>query len=122
VTAPFAFDGLDRVFHERGRLAICSALVASAGEIAFVALQQACDLTDGNLNRHLHQLAEMGIVEMRRVTGRGRPQTLVTITETGRERFLHYIDTLENVVRDVQKSRKRTASPERTIPSTSTSQ
>lgn len=59
---------------------------------------------------------------MRRVTGRGRPQTLVTITPTGRERFLQYIDRLEDVVRDVQRSRKRSTSPERTVPATSTSQ
>lgn len=122
MTAPFALGGLDRVFHERARLAICSALVASPEGSSFVALQEACDLTDGNLNRHLHQLAEMGIVEMRRVTGRGRPQTLVAITANGRERFLQYIDALEGVVRDVQRSRKRNTSPERTTPATSTSQ
>lgn len=118
----YAFSGLDRVFHERGRLAICSALIAHADGLSFTQLQEACELTDGNLNRHLHALAEMGIVEMRRITGKGRPQTIVRVTREGSERFLNYIDELENVVRDVQRARKRKASPARTIPARSTSQ
>lgn len=122
MTAPYAFSGLDRVFHERGRLAICSALIANPNGLAFTQLQEACDLTDGNLNRHLHALAEMGIVEMRRITGKGRPQTIVRITREGSERFLSYIDELESVVRDVQRARKRKTSPSRTVPANSTSQ
>ena len=118
----FAFGALDRVFHERGRLAICSALIAHPEGLSFTQLQEACDLTDGNLNRHLHALAEMGIVDMRRITGKGRPQTTVRITRAGRERFLDYIDALESVVRDVQRARKRKASPARTTPANSTSQ
>jgi predicted ArsR family transcriptional regulator len=120
--APYALDALDRVFHERGRLGICSALVANPDGLSFTQLQDVCDLTDGNLNRHLHALAELGIVETRRLTGKGRPQTMVRITREGRERFLDYIDALEDVVRDVQRARKRKASPSRTIPASSTSQ
>lgn len=120
--APFAFGGLDRVFHERGRLAICSALVASPQGCSFTQLQEACDLTDGNLNRHLHALAEMGIVQLTRVTGKGRPQTIVRITPDGSARFLDYIDALEAVVRDVQRARRRKTSPNRTLPASSTSQ
>jgi predicted ArsR family transcriptional regulator len=120
--APYALSALDRVFHERGRLAICSALVANVEGVSFTQLQEACDLTDGNLNRHLHALAELGIIETRRITGKGRPQTTVRITREGRERFLDYIDALEAVVRDVQRSRKRKGSPARTVPANSTSQ
>ena len=59
-----AFDQLERVFHERGRLAICSALVAHPEGLSFRVLQETCDLTDGNLNRHLHALAALEIVSM----------------------------------------------------------
>lgn len=72
--------------------------------MSFRQLQDACDLTDGNLNRHLHALAELGVVAIVRKTGDGRPQTLVRITPKGRERFLAYIDALEAVVRSVQQS------------------
>lgn len=120
--APYAYSGLDRVFHERGRLAICSALVARPEGISFTQLQEACDLTDGNLNRHLHALGELAIIETRRVTGKGRPQTIVRITPAGRARFLDYIDELEAVVRDVGRARKRKPSATASVPARSTSQ
>jgi len=118
----FTLPQLDRIFHERGRLAICSALVAHGDALSFTQLQEACDLTDGNLNRHLHALSELGVVRTDRVTGKGRPVTFVRITADGRERFLEYIDELESVVREVQRARKRKSSPARTVPATSTSQ
>lgn len=105
---------LDRVFHERGRLAICSALVAQSAGVSFSQLLETCDLTDGNLNRHLHALAEEGIVKTERRTGNGRPQTIVTITNAGRSRFLAYIDALEEIVRDVQRATSE--APGRTAP------
>ncbi|HEV8022236.1 MAG TPA: transcriptional regulator [Candidatus Lustribacter sp.] len=110
--APFAYSGLERIFHERGRLAVCTCLVANPHGMRFTELQDACALTDGNLNRHLHALAEVGVVAMERVTGRGRPATTVRITPDGRKRFLAYIDELESVVRDVHE-RSGDASPVR---------
>jgi predicted ArsR family transcriptional regulator len=100
--APFAFPGLERIFHERGRLAVCACLVANPGGMRFTDLQDACGLTDGNLNRHLHALAEVGVVTSERVRGHGRPTTIVRITDGGRTRFLGYVDELEAVVRGVQ--------------------
>jgi len=102
--APFAYEGLERLFHERGRLAVCTCLIANPDGMSFKALQDACALTDGNLNRHLHALAETGIVTLERVRGNGRPTTRVCITESGKARFLEYIDELEAVVRAVHES------------------
>jgi predicted ArsR family transcriptional regulator len=105
--APFAYEGLERIFHERGRLAVCTCLIANPEGMSFTALQEACALTDGNLNRHLHALAETGVVVLERVRGNGRPTTTVRITEPGRARFLAYIDELEAVVRAVNASEER---------------
>ena len=113
---------LDRVFHERGRLAICSMLAAKPEGVSFTQLQASCGLTDGNLNRHLHTLAEEKIVETERRTGNGRPQTIVRVTKRGRTRFLEYIDALAAVVRDVQKSTSSSVSPVRATPARNTSQ
>jgi predicted ArsR family transcriptional regulator len=99
--AQFAYEGLERIFHERGRLAVCTCLVANPDGMSFTALQDACALTDGNLNRHLHALAETGIITLSRTRGKGRPTTIVRITASGRGRFLAYIDELETVVRAV---------------------
>jgi predicted ArsR family transcriptional regulator len=105
--APFAYEGLERIFHERGRLAVCTCLIANPDGLSFTALQDACALTDGNLNRHLHALAETGVVQLERVRGHGRPTTMVRITEPGKARFLAYIDELEAVVRAVNASEER---------------
>jgi predicted ArsR family transcriptional regulator len=103
--APYAYNGLQRIFHERGRLAVCTCLVAHPEGLSFTDLQDACGLTDGNLSRHLAALAEMDVVSITKETGHGRPTTICRITHTGRTRFLSYIDELESVVRDVhQKS------------------
>jgi len=99
--APFAYAGLERIFHERGRLAVCTCLVAHPEGMSFTELQDACGLTDGNLSRHLSALAEMGIVAISKEAGSGRPTTTCRITKSGRTRFLSYIDQLEAVVRDV---------------------
>jgi|SRR5271166_1870222 len=99
--APFAYEGLERIFHERGRLAVCTCLIANERGLTFKQLQDACALTDGNLNRHLHALAETGVVTLERTRGAGRPTTTVRITEDGKARFLAYIDELESVVRAV---------------------
>lgn len=103
--APFAYPGLERIFHERGRLAICTCLIAHANGLSFTELQGACDLTDGNLNRHLHALAEVGIVSIDKQRGSGRGLTQYRITKRGRQRFLAYVDELESVVRDVHERR-----------------
>lgn len=107
--APFSYPRLERIFHERGRLAICTCLIAHPDGLSFTELQAACDLTDGNLNRHLHALGEVGIVATDKQRGAGRPLTLYRITKRGRQRFLAYVDELESVVRDVHE---RTVAPQ----------
>ncbi|HTA56372.1 MAG TPA: helix-turn-helix domain-containing protein, partial [Candidatus Acidoferrales bacterium] len=67
--APFSYPGLERIFHERGRLAICTCLIAHPDGLSFTELQTACDLSDGNLNRHVHALAELGIVITEKLRG-----------------------------------------------------
>lgn len=107
--APFAYPGLERIFHERGRLAICTCLIAHADGLSFSDLQVACDLTDGNLNRHVRALTDLGIVTIEKRRGPGRPMTLYRITKRGRKRFLAYVDELESVVRDVHARAQTTA-------------
>lgn len=101
--APFAYSGLERVFHERGRLAVCTCLIAHREGMRFAELQDACALTDGNLNRHLHTLTEVGVVTLVREQRGPRPVTIAKITPDGRERFLAYLDELEAVVRDARE-------------------
>ena len=49
----FAYDGLERVFHEKARLGIMTSLVTNPRGLVFSDLKEFCALTDGNLSRHL---------------------------------------------------------------------
>ncbi len=107
--APFAYDGLERVIHEKARLGILSSLIAHAEGLAFSNLKQLCALTDGNLNRHLQVLQEAGLVDVRKETSNKRPQTLCRLTSEGRRRFAEYIGVLEQIVSDAMGAHARSA-------------
>ena len=96
----FAYEGLERVIHEKARLGILASLVSHPDGLVFNDLKDLCSLTDGNLSRHLQMLQEAGLVEVWKGTRKNRPQTLVRLTESGRKRFGEYITVLESVVAD----------------------
>jgi len=96
----FAYEGLDRVIHERARLSVLTSLITNAKGLTFSDLKQLCSLTDGNLSRHLRVLEKGNMVEIVKGHDRNRPQTLCRITAAGRKRYLDYLATLEQVVKD----------------------
>src|SRR5258707_14104029 len=98
--APFSYDGLDRVIHEKARLGLLTSLMAYPKGLAFADLKQLCGLTDGNLSRHLQVLQEAGLVEVTKGYAGNRPHTSCRLTKTGRRRFLEYLAVLERLVRD----------------------
>jgi DNA-binding MarR family transcriptional regulator len=102
----FAYEGLDRVIHERARLSVLTSLITSPKGVTFGDLKQLCSLTDGNLSRHLSVLETAKMVEIVKGHDRNRPQTICRITLQGRKRYLEYLSTLEQVVRDAAKGTK----------------
>ncbi|HEX4023438.1 MAG TPA: transcriptional regulator [Steroidobacteraceae bacterium] len=102
----FAYDGLDRVIHERARLGVLTSLVSHPKGLLFADLKQLCALTDGNLNRHLRVLERAGLVAMTKDYERNRPQTLCRITAEGRKRYLEYVAVLEQVLLDADAALK----------------
>ncbi len=104
--APFAYDGLDRVIHERARLSVLTSLMTHANGLSFVELKQLCDLTDGNLARHLQVLGEEGMVRISKEGETGRAHTNVRVTAPGRKRYLEYLTILEQIVRDAASARE----------------
>ncbi len=102
----FAYEGLDRVIHERARLSVLTSLITNPRGVAFNDLKQLCALTDGNLSRHLSVLEAEKMVEIIRGHDRNRPQTICRITASGRKRYLEYLATLEQVVRDAANAAK----------------
>jgi len=96
----FAYEGLARIMHEKARLGILTSLAASPRGLFFTDLKELCALTDGNLSRHLQSLEEAGLVSTKRGQVGRRPQTLIRMTEVGRQRFAEYVLELERVVGD----------------------
>jgi len=109
----FAYEGLDRVIHERARLSILTSLITNPKGLTFNHLKQLCSLTDGNLSRHLRVLEKADLVEIVKGQERNRPLTLCRITVSGRRKYLEYLSTLEQVVRDAEKGSKGEHSAER---------
>jgi len=102
----FAYEGLDRVIHERARLSVLTSLITNPKGVVFNDLKQLCSLTDGNLSRHLRVLEAEKMVQIVKGHDRNRPQTICRITPAGRRRYLEYLSTLEQVVKDAAKGSK----------------
>lgn len=96
----FAYDGLDRVLHEKARLGILTALVTHRDGLSFTDLARLCALTDGNLSRHLDVLADEGLVKIDKAFAGRRPLTTCKLTASGHRRFREYLEQLERVLRD----------------------
>src|SRR5437763_16100203 len=104
----FAYAGLDRVIHEKARLSVLTSLVAHPKGLVFGDRREMCGLTDGNLSRHLQVLQEARLVAIEKGYELNRPQTIVRITPDGRQRYLDYLEVLEQVVRDAASAAKGT--------------
>ena len=106
VTNRFAYEGLDRIIHERARLSVLTSLTCHPKGLPFGDLKRLCALTDGNLSRHLRVLQRAKLVEISKSFRRNRPQTLCRITVAGRRRYIDYLSVLEQVVLDAATGAK----------------
>ena len=100
----FSYDGLNRVIHEKARLGILTSLATHADGLLFPELKDLCDLTDGNLNRHLQVLREADLIETWKRGEGKKSQTLARITAEGRRQYLAYLQVLESVVTDAAEA------------------
>jgi len=105
----FAYDGLNRIIHERARLSVLTSLVTHPRGLSFVDLKRLCALTDGNLSRHLQVLEHAELVTIVKDSGQGRTQTFCRITAAGRKRYVDYLAVLEQVVLDAAIGLKESA-------------
>lgn len=94
---PETFLQLDRVIHERGRMAIMSLLAASP-ELSFTELRDTLAMTDGNLTTHVRTLQEAGYVSVAKSYQNNRPLTTCALTAQGKKAFTNYINLLAQIV------------------------
>lgn len=98
---PELFLQLDRVIHEKGRMAIMSLLAASA-ELSFTDLKTALEMTDGNLTTHIRTLQEAGYVVVSKSFKNSRSLTLCSLTADGQKAFTKYVGLLEEIVKQTR--------------------
>lgn len=110
--APFAFEGLDRLLHEKARLAILTSLADHPTGLSFTELRDLCGLTDGNLSRHVQILEAAEILQVIKTFEGRRPHTSCRLTDEGRSRFSDYLGVLEQVLRAARRSEDGYRTPE----------
>ena len=98
---PEPFLQLDRVIHEKGRLAIMSMLAASP-ELSFTELRDALNMTDGNLTTHIRTLQEAGYVSVTKSFQKNRPLTTCSLTGAGKKAFTTYINLLDSIIQQTR--------------------
>jgi 4-hydroxy-3-methylbut-2-enyl diphosphate reductase len=101
------FQQLDKVIHEKGRMAIMS-MLAAAPELAFTELRNALGMTDGNLTTHIRTLKKSGYVSVAKSVQDNRPHTTCALTAAGRKAFGEYVALLEGIVKEARWSEKKT--------------
>ncbi|MCX8095163.1 MAG: transcriptional regulator [Caldisericia bacterium] len=90
----------DDVIHEKTRLMILG-LLLKEGEMSFTDLKESLNLTDGNLTSHLRILESNGVIEVRKTFVGRRPKTFYKFTKEGKERFIKYLDNIENFLKNL---------------------
>jgi DNA-binding HxlR family transcriptional regulator len=95
---PAAAAELDRLIHERVRLAIVSALAVNES-LTFNDLKQLLNTTDGNLSVHARKLEEAQYVVCNKYFDGRTPKTEYRLTAAGRRALERYLGHMESVIR-----------------------
>lgn len=98
-----SFQQLDKVIHEKNRMAIMSLLAASK-EMSFTDIRESLKMTDGNLITHIRTLQKAGYVAVSKSYKKKRPLTTCRLTAEGSDAFRGYVDLLEGIVQLARKT------------------
>ena len=92
--------GLDETIHQPTRLRIMTLLLSQpeGGRLAYGFIQEALDLTGGNLTTHLRRLEGAGFLVITKEFRDRRPRTWVEATGAGRRAFADYLENLERAL------------------------
>jgi DNA-binding MarR family transcriptional regulator len=96
---------LDRLMHDRTRLAIVSALAVNHA-LSFTELRATTGTTDGNLSVHARKLEEAGYVTCTKGYDGRLPKTEFTLTDSGRRALVKYLDHMEAIIRHARPGKR----------------
>jgi DNA-binding HxlR family transcriptional regulator len=93
---------LERLIHERMRLAIVSALAVN-DSLSFRDLKNLLDTTDGNLSVHARKLEEAEYITCKKSFEGRIPKTEYRLTDAGRRALEHYLGHMEALIRAMRE-------------------
>ena len=94
----YDYRQFDPLVHSRIRLSVLAILV-SVDDAEFTYLREQVKATDGNLGAHLRRLEEGGYLDVTKHFVDRKPVTRYRITDTGRQAFRRYVDSVEQLLR-----------------------
>jgi DNA-binding transcriptional ArsR family regulator len=94
---------LDRVIHDRTRLAILAALAASDA-LSFTDLKGITGTTDGNLSVHARRLEDAGYVLCEKTFAGRTPRTEYRLSAPGRRAFEKYLEHMDALIKAMRKT------------------
>jgi len=90
-------DAIDEVIHGRLRLGIM-AYLSAVNPASFPELLSKTGTSNGNLSTHLSKLESAGYVTQEKGFAGKKPQTLISLTETGRDAWIRYLKAMKELL------------------------
>ena len=90
-------EAIDEVIHGRLRLGIM-AYLSAVNPASFPELLDKTGASNGNLSTHLSKLEAAGYVTQEKGYAGKKPQTLVYLTDSGRDAWIDYLDTMQSLL------------------------
>ena len=95
----------NKIIHERARLLIMTYLANADEEaVSFNDIQQALQLSSGNLSVQLKNLKRAEYVDIQKSFKENKPHTTVTMTDTGAQALAQYLEDMERMIKAFKQS------------------
>jgi DNA-binding MarR family transcriptional regulator len=101
VATPVNISQLNKVFDNRIRLGIMSALLVN-DSVSYNDLKELLQVTDGNLASHLKGLEDSGYIKVQKGFIGRKTNTTYSVTKAGEKAFRLHLDALEQMIRGTQ--------------------
>jgi DNA-binding MarR family transcriptional regulator len=97
---------MNKLIHEQSRLKILTLLATGKEAVPFTTIRDNLAMTGGNLSVQLKTLEEAGLVATEKYFSANKPRTDVTITQSGRDALMEYLEELESLLAELRRQTK----------------
>lgn len=96
-TPAINITAIDDVIHGRLRMGVM-AYLSAVNPAPFTDIVAKLETSNGNLSTHLTKLEKAGFVRQEKGYAGKRPQTMVWLTDNGREAWIAYLDEMRKLL------------------------